>query len=119
MDERRAVKQLGELIGYGNMMTLASELWKRRLESKGYPLSGAFEVCLPSELQQVKAERDKLREALTDIKFKSRYKINYIPKDDLYYTPVKPEEQLKAIGKIATNALTDQNRDVDNTESEE
>lgn len=42
-----AVKQLGEQIGYGNMMTIASALWRKSLREKGYPDSGAFvPTCL-------------------------------------------------------------------------
>ena len=36
------VKSLGEQIGYGNMMTIASALWRKSLREKGYPESGAF-----------------------------------------------------------------------------
>lgn len=49
MDERfksevAAVKRLGDAIGYGNMMTVASALWRKSLEEKGYPISGAFTI---------------------------------------------------------------------------
>lgn len=37
-----AVKQLGEAIGYGNMMVLATALWRKSLRDNGYPESGAF-----------------------------------------------------------------------------
>ena len=40
--EVEQVKQLGEQIGYGHMMELASALWRKSLEEKGYPISGAF-----------------------------------------------------------------------------
>ena len=40
--EIKAVKQLGEAIGYGNMMALATALWRKSLRDKGYPQSGAF-----------------------------------------------------------------------------
>lgn len=40
--EIEAVKQLGEAIGYGNMMTLATALWRKSLRDEGYPQSGAF-----------------------------------------------------------------------------
>jgi hypothetical protein len=37
-----AVKQLGETIGYGNMMSIATSLWRKNLRDRGYPQSGAF-----------------------------------------------------------------------------
>lgn len=40
--EIEAVKQLGETIGYGNMMALATALWRKDLRDHGYPVSGAF-----------------------------------------------------------------------------
>lgn len=40
--EIEAVKQLGEAIGYGNMMSLATALWRKKLRDRGYPEDGAF-----------------------------------------------------------------------------
>jgi hypothetical protein len=37
-----AVKLLGETIGYGNMMSIATALWRKNLRDRGYPQSGAF-----------------------------------------------------------------------------
>jgi hypothetical protein len=37
-----AVKLLGETIGYGNMMSIATALWRKTLRDSGYPQSGAF-----------------------------------------------------------------------------
>jgi hypothetical protein len=37
-----AVKLLGETIGYGNMMSIATALWRKNLRDSGYPQSGAF-----------------------------------------------------------------------------
>lgn len=46
-DEIQAVKELGERIGYGNMMDIASALWANKLEESGLPVSGAFvPVCM-------------------------------------------------------------------------
>jgi hypothetical protein len=36
------VKELGEKIGYGNMMTIACSLWRKNLNDLDYPQSGAF-----------------------------------------------------------------------------
>ena len=48
--EREAVKLLGEAMGYGNMMLLASDLWKEMLIQEGYPISGAFVPALPCDV---------------------------------------------------------------------
>jgi len=36
------VKEIGEKIGYGHLMELASALWRKSLKDKGLPESGAF-----------------------------------------------------------------------------
>ena len=36
------VKELGDEIGYGHLMCLASALWRKKLKDKKYPVSGAF-----------------------------------------------------------------------------
>ncbi len=47
-NEIKAVKALGEEIGYGQLMILASALWRKSLKDKGYPEVGAFvPTCLP------------------------------------------------------------------------
>lgn len=40
--EMQAVKQLGEQIGYGNLISWASALWRNSLRKQGFPESGAF-----------------------------------------------------------------------------
>lgn len=42
LKEMLAVKQLGEEIGYGNMMSWASALWRKLLTDRDLPESGAF-----------------------------------------------------------------------------
>ena len=42
--EIKEVEKLGNKIGYGWMMTLASALWRKDLKDNGYPESGAFIV---------------------------------------------------------------------------
>ena len=47
-DEIAAVKLVGEKIGYGNLMSIASALWRRDLRQMGIPESGAFyPICPP------------------------------------------------------------------------
>lgn len=36
------VKELGDQIGYGNLMTIASAIWRKKLKDSGTPVSGAF-----------------------------------------------------------------------------
>jgi hypothetical protein len=61
--EVKAVKELGEQIGYGHMMALASALWRKSLKEKGYPESGAFVAtilqCVEKEMAEAtKGERE-------------------------------------------------------------
>lgn len=42
------VKELGEQIGYGHLMHIASSLWRESMRKNGYPISGAFvPTCMP------------------------------------------------------------------------
>ena len=38
----KEVKELGEKIGYGNLMSIASALWRKTLKDSGTPIVGAF-----------------------------------------------------------------------------
>jgi len=60
---------------------------------------------LQSELEDVKAERDKWIKELTKALIMSQYQTSYAHKDDLYYTPDSPESRLKSIGDVITNIL--------------
>ena len=51
MKEFEAVKELGEKIGYGNMMSIASALWRKSAKEQGHPISGVF---IPTCLQFIK-----------------------------------------------------------------
>lgn len=46
-----AVKQLGDKIGYGNMMAIASALWLEDMRKNGYPTSGVFIPVLQSDIK--------------------------------------------------------------------
>jgi len=46
-----AVKSLGEKIGYGNMMEIASALWRENLRQRGYPIIGAFIPVLECDIK--------------------------------------------------------------------
>jgi hypothetical protein len=44
----KVVKELGEKIGYGHLMSLASSLWRQSCRENGYPIVGAFvPTCIP------------------------------------------------------------------------
>ena len=49
-EEKLKVKQLGKEIGYGNMMNIASELWKQDLREQGYPEDGAYIPVIQSQI---------------------------------------------------------------------
>ena len=57
MDEERfkreceEVKRLGDQIGYGNMMTIASALWAKMLIDEGWTDSGAFYPTILSNMK--------------------------------------------------------------------
>lgn len=48
----KAVEKLGKQIGYGNLMYLATGLWRRELKNKGYPVNGAFVPTIMSMMNQ-------------------------------------------------------------------
>jgi uncharacterized membrane protein YagU involved in acid resistance len=56
--DKELVKKLGEKIGYGNMMHLASELWEESMIKKGYPTSGVF---VPALKRDVREQKPKLK----------------------------------------------------------
>lgn len=79
------VQKLGKRIGYGNMMQIASSLWRKDLKDKGYPTIGAFVPVISKKLggdekrydeyiaktfivgEEKKLSRDQISEALQNI----------------------------------------------------
>jgi len=59
MSEEELVRELGEKIGYGNMMNLASECWQDDMIRNGYPTSGVFVTALPSDVNKIAIEEIK------------------------------------------------------------
>ena len=53
--EIRKVKDLGEEIGYGHLMALASALWRRDMVITGKPISG---VCIPVTIDMIVKEEE-------------------------------------------------------------
>jgi hypothetical protein len=51
-EEVKRVKQLGEAIGYGHLMSLASALWRESLREKNLPIIGAFYPSLAKKSDQ-------------------------------------------------------------------
>lgn len=64
-DEYAAVKLVGEKIGYGNMMTIASTLWRRKLRDTGTPESGAFYPTCPSFIDKEIAKETRVQQEIT------------------------------------------------------
>lgn len=52
IEEIKAVQELGEQIGYGHMMSLASALWRKDLKDNGYPEIGAFVPTISSFIKK-------------------------------------------------------------------
>lgn len=52
------VKSLGESIGYGNLMDIASILWGHELERNGIPDSGACYSMIIDEIKDGKLKED-------------------------------------------------------------
>lgn len=48
--EVEMIKSIGEHIGYGHLMAIASALWREDLRNKDYPESGAFVGVCPSQV---------------------------------------------------------------------
>lgn len=51
--EIMAVKSLGEQIGYGHLMELASALWRKKLQQSNTPITGA---TVPASIYDLKEE---------------------------------------------------------------
>jgi hypothetical protein len=56
--EKELVRKLGEQIGYGNMMYLASECWKESMIKQGYPTTGVFIPALPCDVREEETYND-------------------------------------------------------------
>ena len=66
MIEMRAVQQLGECIGYGNLISWASALWRKSLREQGFPDSGAFIGVCECSIKRDALERVHRQEAVYD-----------------------------------------------------
>lgn len=71
--EIEAVKVLGEQIGYGNLMNVASALWAIDLESKSIPESGAFVATIAPFVQAPHRKRIVAERAGRKREVKQRY----------------------------------------------
>lgn len=61
--EIQAVKLLGDTIGYGHLMSLASALWRKKLLDAGGPVTGAFVPTIDSFI------KDEYKDTLIENKF--------------------------------------------------
>ena len=64
--EMLAVKQLGDRIGYGNLISWASALWRDSLRKQGLPESGAFIGVCECSIKRGALERVHRQEAVYD-----------------------------------------------------
>ena len=55
----KIIKQLGQEIGYGQLMSLASAHWRAHLKQEGIPTSGAFIPTLIDNLKGKEKENAK------------------------------------------------------------
>jgi len=72
--EFESVKNIGERIGYGNLMEIASALWRDSLEKQGLPTSGAFVPTLQLWLEGEALENAKASAEIYDQWHKKFYK---------------------------------------------
>jgi hypothetical protein len=64
--EMQAVKQLGDRIGYGNLISWASALWRASLREQGFPESGAFIGVCECSIKRDCLDRVHKQEAVYD-----------------------------------------------------
>lgn len=63
--EEKQVKELGERIGYGNLMHLASKLWRKMLRKEYGIDSGGFIPVIQSQIKP--SELDKIKKYDKDL----------------------------------------------------
>ena len=61
-----SIKQLGDRIGYGNLIGWASALWRASLQKKGLPANGAFIGVCECSIKQSRLEDIQRQEAVYD-----------------------------------------------------
>lgn len=70
--EINVVKNLGESIGYGHLMSIASALWRKSLKEKGYHEDGAFvPTCIDfinKEMFEMTEESNKMYDKICSTK---------------------------------------------------
>ena len=63
------VKALGEMIGYGNLMDIASVLWAEQLKRDGFPDSGASYATIIYEIKEGELKDILIEERLQKIEY--------------------------------------------------
>jgi hypothetical protein len=76
--EKELVRQLGEKIGYGNMMQLASECWEEMMIAEGYPTSGVFIPALKSDVRGLKIDTGLGQSNIPDVNQRSELLIDFL-----------------------------------------
>lgn len=72
--EIKQVKELGERIGYGNMMVIASALWRIQLEDTWGITTGAFLPTIRSFMLKKEGEKAEREQRLRVENFRKRLK---------------------------------------------
>lgn len=65
--EVEEVMRLGEQIGYGNLMELASALWRYKLRKQGFPEDGALIVTTKYNIKKEDSDMEEIRAVYDDI----------------------------------------------------
>ena len=80
--EIEKVKELGEEIGYGHLMSLASALWSRKMVNTGAPISG---VCIPVTNDMIVKDNDVQKIVKDEIKLYDKIISPPIPVSNQYF----------------------------------
>jgi len=100
MDEKELVRQLGEQIGYGNMMHLASECWEDYFNKIGYPTSGVFVPALKCDVKTANTTEDEPKVNVEQDKDIDAEKENYLCVAGVVYHLLPEDELVQAIDII-------------------
>lgn len=91
------VRELGEDIGYGNMMNLACALWRVKLKQTGVSETGAFVPVLSMDIKESEADF-----YLKPLKFHEQHVIELLAKDK---KPSIPEYLLNQPKKVELSGV--------------
>jgi hypothetical protein len=76
----KEVRELGEKIGYGELMTLASIIWAAKLGDSGFPDNGAFYPTALFNMKDSQTTKDEVEYRKAWVEF---YKAHFGGKEDV------------------------------------